>query len=595
MLLLSTLLVLGAFAGAEGGNPEHVFFAQRGKTAAFSGYVHVAVSLDLTQIKNNIDVITRFVVHLQEKGEGTNQGRPVLIRHLDELAKLDLQLQSYAEMGDPLEGERSRRFLDLLLGIGNTILGLYNQYEIQELKGQVVAQADAITDIFHELDAQQVTLGEHGLRIATLEETAKLTWIELTDLAQYFNAVELVGSLVEAVRMQVDNVGAVFDALMVQRLSVKSVTKGAMAGMLKQAKVDAAKKGYEVLPTNAAEAHQCPCSFASAGLKVTAFLHLPLAKKEDMMTVYEYLSVPVVVSKEVHMTVFPENAIIAINDARTEFITMTLTKLAACTKMGAVYVCPDNGSKHKAARVAEFDGDLDTDLCTFFLLTGEQEQISKACAVHVHAPKSKRYELSGTEYVVVEKEDRQGTLTCHGKGSEWIQLNGATRVTVPPGCQFETSTGISRGSLNLALNVTPVAFAWSVDPVSLLQGLNLESYEDMVVRAKENVAKTRVPRDIRDVHDYINGRDRWNSHSNLTYSNVVLWTVLVTVIVAAGVLGCCWWYRCRGTKRDRGTPQEAVAAYTVPAASAPHVELFYNQDQPKALSIREYLKQELYQ
>ena len=42
-----------------------------------------------------------------------------------------------------------------------TILGLYNIYQIGQLKGAVAAQSTAIADLFHKLKAQKSVLHQH--------------------------------------------------------------------------------------------------------------------------------------------------------------------------------------------------------------------------------------------------------------------------------------------------------------------------------------------------------------------------------------------------------------------------------------------------
>ena len=50
----------------------------------------------------------------------------------------------------------------------------------------------------------------------------------------------------------------------------------------------------------------------------------------------------------------------------------------------------------------------------------------------------------------VEKVPHQGQLSCHGKETEHIRVDGPTKVTVPPGCTFDTNTGSATGVLDLA-------------------------------------------------------------------------------------------------------------------------------------------------
>lgn len=554
--------------GRHAPREDHVFFRQRGKTVSTKGYIHISVEMNFTSIMSNIKVVDDFIHKLQ--GADKHHGQAVLERHRDELAKLKAQLQSYLDLPQPLT-KREKRQLDLLFGIGNTLFGLYNQYEITELQGQVAAEETAITDIIHKLDDQDATLHDYGLRITRLEQTSQITAIELTDFEWYVDGVETVASFVETLRWQVEMAGTVTNALMDQKLAVQAVTQGAMMKMLKEADKSAEERGYELLPNNAAEAHQCPCSFIIKGGIITAFLHLPLAKTGDIMVVYEYLSVPLAVDQGLQITVHPEHAVIATNQARTEFMTMTTTALTACDKRGAFFVCPDANGKHRAGKVAQFDGEKDQSLCPWFLLTQDQDAVRKACTVEVHKRQSQFFELSGTEFVFLEKDPHQGALACRGQETRWIQVGAATRITVPPGCTFTTDTAIATGVLNLALNSTPITFAWDDTPETLLAGLDLPWYKELLDSVQPE--KTRVPREVTDIHDWMASKARWNSHSNLTTSSVVTWVIIIAVILAAVLLaGCCWWRRRKTRLAEQAAPRIPLAVFASQQAKVDHYE-----------------------
>ena len=550
---LTTVLHLSSFlhftTGVE--MKDHVFFRERGRTITTRGHLHVQVTLDLPAIEKNIFTIQLLINKLQVMN--ADHGKIILARHEDELAKLASDIRMLRNIGGDITN-REKRQLDFLLGLGGTILGLYNMYEIGQLKGTVAAQSTAITDLFHELDVQKSVLSQHGVMIEHLQDALQVTVMELHDYEIFAGAVQMVASLVEAVRMQVMRAMAVVDQLNNQRLSVAAVQKGGMKTMLLEASAAALERGYELLVKNPSGAHQCPTSYVTTPTgTIIAFLHIPLAKIGDTMTVFEYLRVPNRVTDGLYMTVEPEHAIIATDDKRTEFITMSLTTLSACDKSGSYYVCPDSNSKHKAAKVAEFEGEIDTTLCTWFLLTQDEDKIKKACSVHLRKAQSQIFEITGTEFVFVEKVPHQGQLSCHGKETEHIRVDGPTKVSVPPGCTFDTNTGSATGVLDLALNMTAISYAWLMDPDQLLADLDLPRYKELVDLA--NSLKTKIPTDVKEAHDWITAQDRWNNRNNMTYSNVTLWCVVIGIIIVIACGAVIYWkYSKRTLLRPPSAP-----------------------------------------
>lgn len=535
---------------------DHVFFKRIGQTYTTRGYMHVSVKISTPTIGENIQTTYNFMKKLQ--GMDKHHGRVAIARHLDELEKLKSKVETYLQLGHTLSA-REKRQLGIIFGIASTFLGAYNAYEISQIKGQVAVLDTAVTDLFHEVDEQKTALAEQGLAISRLEEATNITIYELTHFEQYTEAVQLAASLVEAVRMQAVEMGSVIDVLMSHRLSVKVLHPGAMYEILRQVQSEAYKSGYALLPKNPGEAYQCKASFEATHYGINAILHIPLAREGDRMIIYEYLSVPIPVGAGgLQISVHPEHPIIATDERRTVFLTMTLNTLAKCKLLGANYVCEGANTRQLAvAKAAEFEGEPDPALCTFFLLTRQQENVKKACAVQLHKAQSQVFELSGTEFVFVERVAHEGALTCKGKEVEHIHVNGARKVTVPPGCEFTTHTASATGVLDLATNATPVSYKWDMDPEAMLHGLDLEYYQQLVDAV--DVGKTRIPRDVRDVHEWLDAKARWNSHANLTYSSVGTWVAVGAAFLVIIGLVCYFKWRRSEDQEERARDRRPAA------------------------------------
>lgn len=145
--------------------------------------------------------------------------------------------------------------------------------------------------------------------------------------------------------------------------------------------------------------------------------------------VYEYMAVPLPVPghDDLHMTIRPEHSIIAVDSWRGAFVTMTEARLNACRIEGAYFVCKDLYQRHTRARATEFDGKVDDKLCVWFLYNNDRVNAEKACALHVHAPRSEVFVVSGTEFVIVEKNTQTVNLSCKGADPVPITVGAPTR------------------------------------------------------------------------------------------------------------------------------------------------------------------------
>ena len=357
---------------------HHVFFRQRGIAITPRGFIHVAVTLNLADVEENLRAVHGLIMTLTtylafaQTGGGLELGRLK-----DEGDKLLHKISAYRQLGQAVQ-DRDKRQLDILLGLAGTLWGAYNTYQINQLEVQLGTQATAISDLFHEAAAQRDLLSHYGLVMKEIQDVTTILSTELVNFERYKQAADAAASMVEAGRMQVQDAGAMLDSLMDQRLSVTALNPQDMAVLLRSARKKATEMGFQLIPKTASDAYQCQATFRLNGSHVTAIIHLPLTGQEEELQVLEYVPVPLEVEEDVYMTVLPEHTIIATDSARSLFVTMPLTTLATCTTKGAYFLCPEVTSRHRRAKVSQFRGEKDAALCTWFLLTEDLPNVKKA-------------------------------------------------------------------------------------------------------------------------------------------------------------------------------------------------------------------------
>lgn len=546
--LVLSLPVLDTAAAEE--DDHHVFFRRKGYTVTTRGNMHVSITMDVSALRDQLQAVAQRIVFLEKQNRPT--GQVTLKRHKASVDKLLEILAGLLQLGDKITDRQKRQLFDLF-GIAGTILGAYNTYELHQLQGQVDAQGEVVNDLIYDVHANSIAINEQNLAIAHLEKVAADTADALSDFEVYEDDVGAIASVIEVSRQQTSDTQAIFDSLLNKRLSVKALTRGGMTYLLQRVQEKADVYGYEMLPRSEADAYQCEASFIiTDDAKVVIFLHIPLSKIGDRLTVFEYLPIPIDVDENHHMSVHPRHAVIATDDKREFFVTMPVSTLATCSKLGAYYLCANTNAKTKAVRRTEFDGEEDDDLCPWFLLTQNQKAIATACPVHIHKKQSAHFAINMNQFVVVEKEVQQGRLACHKQEAQHILVSGPTWVTVNSGCTFETKNTLITGGLDIALNATPISYQWDESPQSIFADIDLEQLH--LERIKANVTKTRVPRDVKDVREWMDKRTAWNSHGNLTASSVSLWGVLIAVIIGIILIGIT----CYCTKRKARLAEQAV-------------------------------------
>ena len=471
LALFLSLSLLG-HAGPVGEDPPaplpHVFFRDIGATITTRGTAHLVAEVDifglLTHIQTTSDQLTAFQTWHYQVGRAT----PWVPRKLEQLHHLDSQVTSLLHIGDGNAPRLQKRFLAEIFGITGTIFGIWNTIQLESIKSEVQKQGNAISSLFHEVQDQQTRLHDHatainGLKtaVAQMVETQKKSYEEHTINSIFTDAIS-------SLTTHVMELTQIVDALLHKQFSVAIIKPGEFGKIIMKIRNRAEAQGYNLLTRTDAEAYQCDASFLVTGTGITAFLHLPLAKKSDHLTIFEYLPVPVAAGDHHHITVVPDHPIIAITEDRQGFITMSLPDLQRCQRLGSLYLCDHANIKAKVSLTTGFDEEKDATLCIYFLWTQDFEKVKKACTTHIHARRNFGLAISGNQYVFVSAEPHQGTLTCHGRKQTQFSAYDISVVEVPAGCVAETGYYKATGAIDLDAQAPVHSFQWPKSPKELI-------------------------------------------------------------------------------------------------------------------------------
>lgn len=474
----------------------HFNLRYKGTTISTLGYYQVGVYISTRTTLHNIDLLDKLINSTEKVLLGMSWKNSEIVWAWRRTSKrLRLTLQTTIDLGEQIEGarrtreatqeayggatfnkyahagahtegfeeERHRRFVPLVgLGIklAGTLFGLYKTAQLHQMKREMEEQGARIDDLYRIVEDHTTTLGRHALQIQGLEEWARKTEERLWEMQWANIAQAMVGGFIEEIEAQVAQIGVTMDLLISQQLSHRALQPGAMRTLLSAISEEVQKTGYELLVGNQAEAFQSRASFMMTEDGFMGMLHLPLAKKGDLMNLYEYVPIPIPLADGHHMTVHPRMGVIAVSEDSQSFRAMSLADLTTCDLMGDLHLCSNANLRTNKEVTEAYDGQADDQLCILFLFSEQYEHIRTACQFHIDAPTDHGYQLSGTDFVFAGPEVHQGVVQCEGRTDQTFQVAGVTQVRVAPGCtavtKYFTATGAASGPLATAKR----AFDW---------------------------------------------------------------------------------------------------------------------------------------
>ena len=510
--------------------PQHpsVAFTYWGSTVRTLGYVHLEIEVDLAGIRESFDkskaVITRFMENRQADytSFGTQKGAtPTYTRwaeilykaQIDALDQAAAQVDTASFLGhleteevEETIGGRTRRFgkrfIAPILGFfANTFFGIYTAIEMSGIKTRLSAVEKGQAQLVLAVGRLNVKVDKNTLAIqenaqGILDATAAIQGIVIHQQRTGITAVMVQEATRTATRLS-----QILQAILQHRASPHLFTAASLQSTLQTATKSAKAMGYKLLAKTAADVYQCEASFTTHERGITIFVHLPMAQKDDILSLFKHLPLPMRVSDGSMITVFPAKDMIAIDPKGKEFRVLHSSELTACKHMGHQYICDNANVVLRSAAIDLKEPNLDPDLCVFFLYKAAKAHIRQVCPVHIDYPRPNALQVSPSDFYMITTEEEVAETNCPGETQKMFIANGVVKVSLKPGCSAATSTHIVTASLDIAVTGKTWGYDWTDAPITLLGDITV-SEADYLNRIRRSNA-TGIPSDVKELRAFL--------------------------------------------------------------------------------------------
>ena len=527
---------------AEGGRAKEFYLKHSGYTSTTVAHFQLGLDLNLETIFSNLEKLGTII--------GAQEASNAYGHHFHEpnsfrLKRLKTRLQATWNLGNPVGGgdrdpdieeepRREKRFVAAALPfVFNLGASVYRYGQLRQMKHRMLKQEKKLSALVLLVEDNQVTLGNHSLRLEKIEQWALLVEAKVDTLAYVTKAQFFIENHFADIETQVAQAESILDQLLAGRLSHTAVAPDTMVSLLKEMHTGAAASGHTLLVSTIGEAFQSKASVIPTRKGFFAILHVPIAKANDVMDLWLVVRVPISISDNRHMTIETNYEAIAVAPDTKTFRPMTLSELTVCDKRGQFHFCADGNIHHRQEIIHSYDGTPNDRLCLFFLYDSRYEDIRRACRFSVAPPSDQGFLLSGTEAVFVGASPQQGDLKCPNGRSTTFQVEGITKVDVPDKCIAETRffsvTGVeetrtdAKRGLVWPSSIPPL---WNNLDLTLLDELELEG-------------AASPPSDTADLRLYL---EEARTHRNSYISRSLLWACLALLTMAAS-LAVVWLWR----------------------------------------------------
>jgi hypothetical protein len=479
-------------------------------------------------------------------------------------------------------------------GVLGTFFGLYNTFEIQKIKKDLLNLSDQ-----HNLLVKVVQKHEHQIHQLT-DELDHLTEIIRTLIT--YNPALVYAKFEHNVKIIEDRLQDLFNALQQlqhQRLSVTLLDAHQMAALHDSVRSTASARNLQVLPTRPQDYFQLDLSYIRSGKDVLMILHVPCVTTNHLLSVYRYVPFPYPIT---HATVFdpnyihyvsdalsrqndttsslffiPETEMIAIGRASSlgtsQFKLISNSDLASCVRRNHIFLC----ERHQV---------LQTNLpgtCLGALYLQHEGGVIENCQLKRKPVRETVYQLNANDHLIFSPKPFTAQIICQNGSHYPVQLINTQKIFIPDYCSITlvNHTITSDGNIR----ISPPALQ-----MQMTLNLNLFPSEmmDDITHADDEFNK--IHRHLQQIQNDTITDEVFNSmlHTNILSSSstlsTVLWTLFGLSVSAILLLGC--WYcntlrrsharlrkiRRRNKEAEAGTPLRPLRTQVLLAPAPPGLE-----------------------
>lgn len=471
-----------------------VVFRYEGQVVAKLGYLHLHLNIDVVK---PIEQLTALEILLQaciaEVDRLVNASftydqlfdtpiameRETYKNQLITVQRLRSDLETVRSLGeapqeDFVRQQRKLMAFGLLGFVASTFMGIFTQIELEMIRNRMDSQENRITEIVHDIDDIHLRMSQHSKHIATIENLLDHHTLVISTIQRSVGRQALIASLVQNAMVHTNNVMSATQSIFNKRLSPLIMQPNAMGTALSEIREEARKQGFQLLAKTVADIYQCEVSFLTTDTGFELFVHVPLAKDDEILNLHLHLPIPIELPNDKMLLIKPPQRLIATDAQKSVFRTMEPGDLTACKQMGGIYLC-DNSN---LVRVTDgLEGLDEPNACAFHLLKSNFEAIQRICPMVITDPINDAIAVTPSEFYFMSVTDHQADVFCGKIHQRSFPARRVTHQKITPGCTAKTRSHTVTAAVDVLPKGVPVAYNWPDSNAFVLRNLTPEQVQ----------------------------------------------------------------------------------------------------------------------
>ena len=520
-----------------------IYFQQIGWMSPSPSYGHIHFSIDtniIAQHASNLRILigsVRKMVHtIPHESTQKRADRFLLRAHLDieEIIKDFSDFKMIISDTQP-DQKRSKRFLELLLGIGSLTLSLFNQAEIMHLQGSISTLATQQSHIVDILQEHEVAI--HSLRhdISKIRD-GFLTIINITQenyAATKLHDIELeiIMALTE-LRRTVTCVQHGLERLLSHRVPICFLNSTKINESIKNLNNKAQPYKLESISKHIPGFLQYETSFLLINEQIHIFVHVPLINFDSQLNLLRFNNAPLQITQSYSIQMALTEDVIAINKHGQHSV-ISQTELTRYNKYGEYFMGNTPVSLHTQINQT----------CLGSIYSQNIQSAKKRCPVKFTESEESLFNIAANEYIFLTKEPQTIQITCT-KTTTHVAVHKEKRITLKTGCEIKTATTSTTMGHNLYTDQDIITWPFNWNLSHTMFDLDPHKLEE-VIKSLNLIHYPNTP--IRDLHQIIH-----SPHTFTFWITIVILIIFAFLVLILSYLGYRYWIIRKQTNTKQG-------------------------------------------
>ena len=344
------------------------------------------------------------------------------------------------------------------LGALGTFMGLFNTYQIYNLKKELREQREAHNRLVE-------VVQEHEDHLQLLDEAVDRlrTTVGFMRSSQTVLLANELGTLEEQIRDKLNKATHVIQIAQTRRLAIDFLPAEYLTRLYQQLENQAQKIDHKLLTKQPSDLFQLELSYFFDGINMQLLLHVPTVPVDSILRLLKLHPFPLPLNKNYSVIPVAQDDLLAISSGFTRYSAqLSSVDLLGCHQVNNVYLCERHGVLGKQLNNS----------CLGAMYLQDFDLVQELCSLQITPAIEVVRQLQDNWFLVFSPSPQTAYISCrNGTNNEAYFKTGITKTYLSPGCKMNLNFHLLQSDFSLQLPDEFVNFQWDWDTTPVIDSL----------------------------------------------------------------------------------------------------------------------------